>query len=135
MSSQPQQLLGQPQVAPQYILAGQTLAAAAAAGQGQAGAATVPVQQLLIPVSAANGTQQLLSIPLSLAAGAGAGAGTTGAGGQLQLLTSNGQLLATNLASLGQAALGATLQNQGMLSKDCGCVGVQHLCCPLTVRP
>ena len=78
---------------PQYIIAGQTLP-----GQGQASgaasAATMPVQQILIPVSTGNGTQQLLSIPLSLAAGAGS---------QIQLLTTNnGQILATNLANLAQ---------------------------------
>ena len=86
LSTQPQQLLGQPQVAPQLILTNTAL------NQNQSG--TLPVQQLLIPVSAANGTQQLLSLPISLAAGAG---------GQIQLLTaSSGQLLATNLANLVQ---------------------------------
>ena len=94
-------LFGQPQA--QFILAGQALANQAlqastappqAAAAGAASAATIPVQQILIPVSTANGSQQLLSIPLSLA---------TGAGNQIQLLTtSNGQLIATNLASLAQ---------------------------------
>jgi len=57
-------------------------------------AGAMPVQQLLIPVSTGNGTQQLISIPLSLAAGAGS---------QIQLLsTPSGQLIATNLAGLGQ---------------------------------
>jgi class 6 POU domain transcription factor len=86
LSAQPQQLLGQPQVAQQLILANPGLTQNQNSG--------LSVQQLLIPVSAANGTQQLLSLPISLAAGAG---------GQIQLLTtSNGQLLATNLASLAQ---------------------------------
>ncbi|KAK2146462.1 hypothetical protein LSH36_606g03008 [Paralvinella palmiformis] len=89
LSTQPQQLLGQPQVAPQLILTNPGL------NQNQSG--TIPVQQLLIPVSAANGTQQLLSLPISLAAGAG---------GQIQLLTaSSGQLLATNLANLVQPSM------------------------------
>ena len=95
-----QQLLGQPQVAPQFILAGQ-------GAQGATAAASLPMQQLLIPVSTGNGTQQLLSIPLSLA---------TGAGNQIQLLTtSNGQLLATNLANLAQP-LNVNIPNQGIAS-------------------
>ena len=62
-----------------------------------AAAASMPVQQILIPVSAANGTQQLLSIPLSLATGGG------GHGNHIQLLTtSNGSVIATNLAGLAQ---------------------------------
>ncbi|XP_071108679.1 POU domain, class 6, transcription factor 1-like isoform X4 [Haliotis cracherodii] len=91
------QLLGQPQVAaPQFFLASQA-AAQAAAVQGQAAAASAAasslgVQQLLIPVSTGNGTQQFISIPVSLA---------TGGNQQIQLLTtSNGQIIATNLASL-----------------------------------
>ncbi|XP_067649506.1 POU domain, class 6, transcription factor 1-like isoform X3 [Haliotis asinina] len=96
LSSQTQ-LLGQPQVAaPQFFLASQA-AAQAAAVQGQAAAASAAasslgVQQLLIPVSTGNGTQQFISIPVSLA---------TGGNQQIQLLTtSNGQIIATNLASL-----------------------------------
>ncbi|XP_041366163.1 POU domain, class 6, transcription factor 2-like [Gigantopelta aegis] len=86
--SNPAQLLGQPQVAPQFFLAGQSAAsAAAAAGTGQ-----LPIQQLLIPVSTGNGTQQFISIPVSMA---------TGSNQQIQLLTtSNGQIVATNLSSL-----------------------------------
>ena len=86
LSSQPQQLLGQPQVMPQFLLANGPL--------GGAAAAAAAMQQLLIQVSTGNGAQQLLSIPLSLAAGAG---------GQIQLLTtSNGQIIATNLANVPQ---------------------------------
>ncbi|KAJ8313761.1 hypothetical protein KUTeg_008322 [Tegillarca granosa] len=89
--SSPSQLFGQPQVAaPQFFLTGQSLQAAAAAGQ--AGTPSLPVQQLLIPVSTGNGTQQFISIPVSLA---------TGGNQQIQLLTtSNGQIIATNLASI-----------------------------------
>ncbi|ELU13951.1 hypothetical protein CAPTEDRAFT_223281 [Capitella teleta] len=91
-SMQASQLLGQPSVGPQFILAGgalqspNTTAAAAASSLG--------LQHLLIPVSTGNGAQHLLSIPLSLAANTG---------NQLQLLTtSNGQLLATQLSNLAQ---------------------------------
>lgn len=45
ISSQPQQLFGQPQVAPQFFIAGQPLT------QGQTTGSSLPVQQLLIPVS------------------------------------------------------------------------------------
>ena len=45
LTTQPQQLLGQPQVAPQFILAGQPTLP----GQAQGGAAMGAVQQLLIP--------------------------------------------------------------------------------------
>ncbi|KAK3600309.1 hypothetical protein CHS0354_017485 [Potamilus streckersoni] len=86
--STPTQLFGQPQVAaPQFFLTSHGL-------QNQAaGAASLPVQQLLIPVSTGNGTQQFISIPVSLA--------TTGGNQQIQLLTtSNGQIVATNLASI-----------------------------------
>ncbi|KAL5007440.1 hypothetical protein ScPMuIL_016246 [Solemya velum] len=86
LSSQ-SQLFGQPQVAaPQFFLTGQPL-------QSQtAGTTSIPVQQLLIPVSTGNGTQQFISIPVSLA---------TGGNQQIQLLTtSNGQIIATNLANL-----------------------------------
>ncbi|XP_074658817.1 POU domain, class 6, transcription factor 1-like [Tubulanus polymorphus] len=76
------QLLGQPQVAPQFIMAG-------SGGQGTVGGLPT-VQQFFIPVSTANGAQQLLSIPMSLGGGQQ----------QIQLLTSNGQLIATNLAGL-----------------------------------
>ena len=74
---------------PQVILAGP------ASGNVTMTAGAMPVQQLLIPVSTGNGTQQMLiSIPLSLAAGSG---------NQIQLLTtSGGQLIATNLAGFGQ---------------------------------
>lgn len=83
LSTAHQQLLGQPQVAPQFLIANQA---------GLASPSTMPVQHLLIPVSTGNGTQQLVSIPLSLAAGLG---------NQMQLLaTSNGQLIATNMAGL-----------------------------------
>lgn len=83
LSSAQQQLLGQPQVAPQFLIANQT---------GLASPTTMPIQHLLIPVSTGNGTQQLVSIPLSLAAGLG---------NQMQLLaTSSGQLIATNMAGL-----------------------------------
>lgn len=86
ISSQPQQLFGQPQVAPQFFIAGQPLT------QGQTTGSSLPVQQLLIPVSTGNGTQQFISIPVSLA---------TGGNQQIQLLTtSNGQIIATNLSSL-----------------------------------
>lgn len=86
ISSQPQQLFGQPQVTPQFFIAGQPLS------QGQSTGSSLPVQQLLIPVSTGNGTQQFISIPVSLA---------TGGNQQIQLLTtSNGQIIATNLSSL-----------------------------------
>ena len=55
-------------------------------------------------VTTGNGAQQLISIPVSLA---------PGAGGQIQLLTtSNGQLIATNLANLAQP-LGLPTQGAG----------------------
>nr|QNN94689.1 POU domain class 6 transcription factor [Malacoceros fuliginosus] len=97
LSSPSGPLLGQPQVAAtpaqQFIL---TAPNAQAAPQLQ--------QQILIPVSAANGGQQLLSIPLSLATQAAASSGA-GNAGQIQLLTTaNGQILATNLANLAAAA-------------------------------
>ena len=102
-TTQASQLLGQPPVAPQFILAGQPLQGQAAAAPGGA-TPSMPLQQLLIPVSTGNGTQQLLSIPLSLAAGAG---------NQIQLLTtSNGQILATNLANLAQP-MNVTIPSQG----------------------
>ncbi|KAL4222562.1 POU domain [Mactra antiquata] len=85
--SSPSQLFGQPPVAPpQFFLTGNPL-------QTQTGASgSVPVQQLLIPVSTGNGTQQFISIPVSMA---------TGGNQQIQLLTtSNGQIVATNLANL-----------------------------------
>ncbi|KAK6166081.1 POU domain, class 6, transcription factor 1 isoform X2 [Patella vulgata] len=89
------QLLGQPQVAPQFFIAGQS-AAAGAAGAAGATASQLGVQQLLIPVSTGNGAQQFISIPVSMAMGGNQ---------QIQLLTtSNGQMLATNLASLGALA-------------------------------
>ncbi|KAK7010811.1 POU domain class 6 transcription factor 1-like isoform X1 [Biomphalaria glabrata] len=82
-------LLGQPQVAPHFFLASQP---SASASTGQT-SHTVPVQQILIPVSTGNGTQQFISIPVSLA---------TGGNQQIQLITTNngGQFLATNLSSL-----------------------------------
>lgn len=93
--SSPSQLFGQPQVAPpQFFLTGQT---------GTSG--SVPVQQLLIPVSTGNGTQQFISIPVSMA---------TGGNQQIQLLTtSNGQIVATNLANLAGLSnpLSASLAN------------------------
>ncbi|XP_063421339.1 POU domain, class 6, transcription factor 1-like isoform X1 [Mytilus trossulus] len=78
--SSPSHLFGQPQVAaPQFFLTGQSV-------QGQG------LQQLLIPVSTGNGQQQFISIPVSLA---------TGGNQQIQLLTtSNGQIIATNLANI-----------------------------------
>ncbi|CAH1788443.1 unnamed protein product [Owenia fusiformis] len=81
-----QQIFSQSPVAtPQFVMAG-----GAAPGTPTA----IPVQQILIPVSTGNGTQQILSIPVSMAAG-------IGANGQIQLLTtSNGQIIATNLANL-----------------------------------
>lgn len=81
--SSPSHLFGQPQVAaPQFFLTGQSV-------QGQGHGA---IQQLLIPVSTGNGQQQFISIPVSLA---------TGGNQQIQLLTtSNGQILATNLANI-----------------------------------
>ncbi|XP_064614136.1 POU domain, class 6, transcription factor 1-like [Liolophura sinensis] len=87
LTGQPQQLFGQPQVAtPQFFIASPPSLGATT------GAANLPVQQLLIPVSTGNGTQQFISIPVSLA---------TGGNQQIQLLTtSNGQLLATNLSSI-----------------------------------
>ncbi|XP_052812177.1 POU domain, class 6, transcription factor 2-like [Mya arenaria] len=96
----PSQLFGQPQVAPpQFFLTGNPL-------QSQTGASGgVPVQQLLIPVSTGNGTQQFISIPVSMA---------TGGNQQIQLLTtSNGQIVATNLANLAGLSnpLGASLAN------------------------
>ncbi|CAI9735680.1 POU domain, class 6, transcription factor 1-like isoform X1 [Octopus vulgaris] len=45
LSNQPQQLFSQPQVAPQFFIAGQHLT------QGQTTGSSLPVQQLLIPVS------------------------------------------------------------------------------------
>lgn len=97
--SSPSQLFGQPQVAPpQFFLTGNPL-------QSQTGASgSVPVQQLLIPVSTGNGTQQFISIPVSMA---------TGGNQQIQLLTtSNGQIVATNLANLaGISNLNASLAN------------------------
>lgn len=81
------QLLGQPQVASQFFLANQQAMTGASSG-----GASLPVQQILIPVSTGNGAQQFISIPVSLA---------TGGNQQIQLLsTSNGQIIATNLASL-----------------------------------
>ncbi len=91
--NQQQQLLGQPQVAPQFILAGNAIQSSQSSAA--AAAATLPVQQLLIPVSTGTGAQQLLTLPISLAASANSN--------QIQLLTtSNGQLLAANLANLAQ---------------------------------
>ncbi|XP_035827934.1 POU domain, class 6, transcription factor 1 [Aplysia californica] len=89
LSSQTQ-LLGQPQVAPQFFLASQP---PASASTGQTGGHSVPVQQILIPVSTGNGSQQFISIPVSLA---------TGGNQQIQLITTNngGQFLATNLSNL-----------------------------------
>ncbi|XP_059151998.1 POU domain, class 6, transcription factor 1-like [Physella acuta] len=83
-------LLGQPQVAPQFFLASQP---SASASTGQSGGHSVPVQQILIPVSTGNGAQQFISIPVSLA---------TGGNQQIQLITTNngGQFLATNLSNL-----------------------------------
>ncbi|XP_064648419.1 POU domain, class 6, transcription factor 1-like isoform X2 [Lineus longissimus] len=89
ISSSQTQLLGQPQVAPQFIVAGQ-------GGQMQ--------QSFLIPVSTGNGTQQLISIPVSLAAGSGQ---------QIHLLTTaNGQIIATNLGNMpGIQTLGGGISN------------------------
>lgn len=82
------QLLGQPQVASQFFLTNQQ----AVSSSNGSSSASIPVQQILIPVSTGNGTQQFISIPVSLA---------TGGNQQIQLLsTSNGQIIATNLASL-----------------------------------
>ncbi|CAL1533067.1 unnamed protein product [Lymnaea stagnalis] len=83
-------LLGQPQVAPHFFLASQP---SASASTGQSGGHSVPVQQILIPVSTGNGAQQFISIPVSLA---------TGGNQQIQLITTNngGQFLATNLSNL-----------------------------------
>lgn len=92
----PSQLFGQPQVAaPQFFLTGNALS-------NQTG--SLPVQQLLIPVSTGNGTQQFISIPVSMA---------TGGNQQIQLIsTSNGQIVATNLSNLAlNNPLGATLAN------------------------
>ncbi|RUS79424.1 hypothetical protein EGW08_012801 [Elysia chlorotica] len=85
------QLLGQPQVAPQFFLASQPSASASTGQTGSGG--HVPVQQILIPVSTTNGAQQFISIPVSLA---------TGGNQQIQLITTNngGQFLATNLSNL-----------------------------------
>ncbi|BFY98912.1 hypothetical protein BsWGS_01952 [Bradybaena similaris] len=89
LSSQTQ-LLGQPQIAPQFFLASQP---SASASTGQAAGHTVPLQQILIPVSTGNGTQQFISIPVSLA---------TGGNQQIQLITTSngGQFLAANLSNL-----------------------------------
>ena len=122
-------LLGQPQLAPppshaplpspqtpQFLLAGhQPGVGAGVIGAGigagvigaSIGAGVGGVQQILIPVSGANGTQQLLSIPLSMAAGLGGGVmlATGGPGGQIQLLTTaKGQIIAASLAGLAAAA-------------------------------
>lgn len=89
---------------PQYILAGG--GAAAAGGAGAAGSGG-PLQQLVIPVSLGNGSQQLISIPLSLA---------TGAGSRIQLLATNGgQLIATNFA--GSSAAGGAGRFERVLSR------------------
>ncbi|XP_033761344.1 POU domain, class 6, transcription factor 1-like isoform X1 [Pecten maximus] len=91
--SSPTQLFGQPQVAaPQFFLTGQSVQAAAASAAGQCHSPASSIQQLLIPVSTGNGAQQFISIPVSLAAGGNQ---------QIQLLTtSNGQIIATNLANI-----------------------------------
>ncbi|XP_060554910.1 POU domain, class 6, transcription factor 1-like [Ruditapes philippinarum] len=98
--SSPSQLFGQPQVAPpQFFLTGNPL-------QSQTGASgSVPVQQLLIPVSTGIYPPQFISIPVSMA---------TGGNQQIQLLTtSNGQIVATNLANLAGLSnpLSASLAN------------------------
>ncbi|XP_076460757.1 uncharacterized protein LOC143293584 isoform X2 [Babylonia areolata] len=94
------QLLGQPQVASPFFLNQQVAAAAAGANSSSP---SVPVQQILIPVSTGNGTQQFISIPVSLGAGGNQ---------QIQLLsTSNGQIIATNLASLQALAQPLNLAN------------------------
>jgi len=86
-------LLGQPQVAPQFLVANQ--------GTASQGGAHVPVQQILIPVSTGGGSQQFISIPVSLATGGGnqqIQLISTGTGGHF--LTSNlTQSLGTNLSS------------------------------------
>nr|KAG5714157.1 hypothetical protein BaRGS_018374 [Batillaria attramentaria] len=94
------QLLGQPQVASQFFLANQQ----AMTGTGST-TPSLPVQQILIPVSTGNGAQQFISIPVSLA---------TGGNQQIQLLsTSNGQIIATNLASLQALAQPLNLDTVG----------------------
>ena len=113
-------LLGQPQLAPppshaplpspqtpQFLLAGHQPGVGAGVIGAGIGAGVGGVQQILIPVSGANGTQQLLSIPLSMAAGLGGGVmlATGGPGGQIQLLTTaKGQIIAASLAGLAAAA-------------------------------
>ncbi|KAK7109650.1 POU domain, class 6, transcription factor 1-like isoform X2 [Littorina saxatilis] len=99
------QLLGQPQVASQFFLNQQ----AAVAGAGS-GSPSVPVQQILIPVSTGNGTQQFISIPVSLGPGGNQ---------QIQLLsTSNGQIIATNLASLQALTQPLNLAANSLSSRD-----------------
>ena len=95
-------LLTQPQT--QVILAQQMLAnqvQQSAAAVPAPSPASIPVQQILIPVSTPSGAQQLLSIPISMA--------TAASGGAIQLLTtSNGQLVASNLAQPISFALPST---------------------------
>jgi hypothetical protein len=83
---------------PQLFLAA---AAAAAAGAQPAGAisGSMPVQHILIPVSA-NGVQQLLSVPLSLTTQTATGQTANTALGQMQLVaTPSGQFITTNVGS------------------------------------
>ncbi|KAL8579063.1 hypothetical protein ACOMHN_036002 [Nucella lapillus] len=104
------QLLGQPQVASPFFLNQQV--AAAASGASNSGSPSVPVQQILIPVSTGNGTQQFISIPVSLGAGGNQ---------QIQLLsTSNGQIIATNLASLQALTQPLNLAANSLNSRDSG---------------
>ena len=94
MAANQNPLMGVTALPPQYILAANSQTVPAATG-------TLPVQQLVIPVSMSNGTQQLISIPLSLAASAG---------NRIQLLTTNnGQIIATNLAGLSGAQANVSL--------------------------
>ncbi|KAL8611933.1 hypothetical protein ACOMHN_034062 [Nucella lapillus] len=105
LSSQTQ-LLGQPQVASPFFLN----QSATVGGSTSSSSSSLPVQQILIPVSTGNGSQQFISIPVSLGHGGNQ---------QIQLLsTSNGQIIATNLASLQALAQPLNLAANNSSSRD-----------------